>query len=73
MDPMHGVFLHKMSHTMGEGDNTAEFQLRDVENGFVFEKASDKSARVDDEAKRFREITDRERIFQEYYKMKGAR
>jgi hypothetical protein len=49
------------------------YQDKPTRNGFVFEKASDKSARVDDEAKRFREITDRERIFQEYNKMKGAR
>jgi phenylpropionate dioxygenase-like ring-hydroxylating dioxygenase large terminal subunit len=29
IDPMHGAFLHKQSHSMAEGDISAEFQLRD--------------------------------------------
>jgi nitrite reductase/ring-hydroxylating ferredoxin subunit len=27
MDPMHGAYLHKQSHTMSEGDISAEFQI----------------------------------------------
>ena len=28
MDPMHGTFLHKQSHSMAEGDSTAKFGIR---------------------------------------------
>ncbi len=38
MDPMHGAFLHKQSHTMADGDITAEFQIRDTDNGFLLRK-----------------------------------
>jgi phenylpropionate dioxygenase-like ring-hydroxylating dioxygenase large terminal subunit len=47
MDPMHGVYLHKQSHTMAEGDTTAEFQIRDVENGFMFEKKGQRNVNFD--------------------------
>jgi phenylpropionate dioxygenase-like ring-hydroxylating dioxygenase large terminal subunit len=47
MDPMHGAYLHKQSHTMSEGDMTAEFQVRDVENGFIFEKKGQRDVNFD--------------------------
>jgi len=47
MDPMHGTFLHKQSHSMSEGDNKATFQIRDTETGFVFEKVGQRSVNFD--------------------------
>jgi phenylpropionate dioxygenase-like ring-hydroxylating dioxygenase large terminal subunit len=47
MDPMHGVFLHKQSHTMSEGENTAEFQIRDIPDGFIFEKKGQRGVNFD--------------------------
>jgi phenylpropionate dioxygenase-like ring-hydroxylating dioxygenase large terminal subunit len=38
IDPMHGTFLHRQSHSMSEGDISAKFQLRRIEDGFRFEK-----------------------------------
>jgi phenylpropionate dioxygenase-like ring-hydroxylating dioxygenase large terminal subunit len=47
IDPMHGAYLHKQSHTMGEGEISAEFQIRDVENGFAFEKKGQRDVNFD--------------------------
>ncbi len=47
MDPMHGVYLHKQSHTMSEGAATAEFQIREVDNGFIFEKKGQRDVNFD--------------------------
>ncbi|MDP3833309.1 MAG: aromatic ring-hydroxylating dioxygenase subunit alpha [Hydrogenophaga sp.] len=47
MDPMHGVFLHKQSHTMSEGESTAEFQIRDIPDGFIFEKKGQRGVNFD--------------------------
>ncbi|MBW0171332.1 MAG: aromatic ring-hydroxylating dioxygenase subunit alpha [Hydrogenophaga sp.] len=47
MDPMHGVYLHKQSHTMSEGDSQAEFQIRDIPNGFCFEKKGQRGVNFD--------------------------
>lgn len=38
MDPMHGTYLHSASHSMYQGDRTADMSLRPTENGFIFEK-----------------------------------
>ncbi|MFE3454223.1 Rieske 2Fe-2S domain-containing protein [Nonomuraea sp. NPDC059194] len=38
MDPMHGAFLHRKSHTMASGKREALFQIRDTDTGFIFEK-----------------------------------
>lgn len=38
MDPMHGAFLHRNSHTMFGGKREAEFQIRETDRGFFFEK-----------------------------------
>ncbi len=47
MDPMHGTFLHKQSHSMAEGDNTATFQIRTTDTGFVFEKTGQRGVNFD--------------------------
>ena len=47
MDPMHGAYLHKQSHTMAEGDMTAEFQIRELPSGFVFEKKYQRDVNFD--------------------------
>ncbi len=47
MDPMHGAYLHKQSHTMGEGDVSAVFQIRDLPNGFIFEKKDQRDVNFD--------------------------
>ncbi|WP_336721267.1 aromatic ring-hydroxylating dioxygenase subunit alpha [Acinetobacter soli] len=38
MDPMHGTYLHCTSHSMAEGERTAEMKHRNTEHGFIFEK-----------------------------------
>jgi phenylpropionate dioxygenase-like ring-hydroxylating dioxygenase large terminal subunit len=40
MDPMHGTYLHAQSHSMAQGDKTAEFRIRTTDLGLVFEKVS---------------------------------
>ncbi|TFY97549.1 aromatic ring-hydroxylating dioxygenase subunit alpha [Ramlibacter rhizophilus] len=47
IDPMHGAFLHKQSHSMAEGEISAEFQLRNTETGFVFEKKGQRDVNFD--------------------------
>ena len=47
MDPMHGTFLHKQSHSMAEGDSTAKFQIRATDTGFVFEKIGQRGINFD--------------------------
>lgn len=47
MDPMHGAFLHRVSHSMAEGANEAEFQMRPTDTGFVFEKKGQKDVNFD--------------------------
>ena len=40
MDPMHGTYLHAQSHSMAQGDRTAEFRIRPTASGLVFEKVN---------------------------------
>ncbi|MBS4047326.1 MAG: aromatic ring-hydroxylating dioxygenase subunit alpha [Alphaproteobacteria bacterium] len=47
IDPMHGTFLHKQSHSMSFGDTQAKFQIRDTETGFVFEKVGQRNVNFD--------------------------
>ncbi len=47
MDPMHGTYLHKISHSMSEGAQQAKFQIRDTEHGFVFEKEGQRNVNFD--------------------------
>ena len=47
MDPMHGAYLHATSHSMQQGAKQAEFQLRDTDTGFVFEKKDQRGLNFD--------------------------
>ncbi|WP_034273699.1 aromatic ring-hydroxylating oxygenase subunit alpha [Haloechinothrix halophila] len=47
LDPMHGAFLHRDSHTMFAGKQEAEFQIRANDNGFVFEKTDQRGVNFD--------------------------
>src|SRR5690606_9198496 len=47
MDPMHGTFLHKQSHSMSVGAQAAKLQLRDTEHGIIFEKADQRDVNFD--------------------------
>ena len=47
MDPMHGTFLHKQSHTMFEGDTQAKFGIRATDHGFIFEKEGQRNVNFD--------------------------
>lgn len=47
MDPMHGAYLHAMSHSMAEGDKTADMRARKTEHGFVFEKTNQTGVNFD--------------------------
>ncbi|KQY50902.1 MULTISPECIES: Rieske 2Fe-2S domain-containing protein [unclassified Nocardioides] len=38
LDPMHGAFLHRDSHSMFGGDTSARFRIRETDRGFFFEK-----------------------------------
>lgn len=40
LDPMHGTFLHRQSHSMAVGDLQASFRVRNTESGFRFEKVT---------------------------------
>jgi phenylpropionate dioxygenase-like ring-hydroxylating dioxygenase large terminal subunit len=47
MDPMHGTYLHKMSHSMSEGETQAKFRIRDTATGYVFEKEGQRDVNFD--------------------------
>ena len=47
MDPMHGAFLHRVSHSMAEGASEAVFKTRKTNTGFVFEKKDQKDVNFD--------------------------
>lgn len=47
LDPMHGAFLHRNSHTMYGGKREAAFQIRDTDTGFVFEKTDQRDVNFD--------------------------
>lgn len=47
MDPMHGAFLHRNSHTMFAGKREAEFQVRETDRGFFFEKTDQSGLNFD--------------------------
>ena len=47
MDPMHGSYLHSSSHSMSEGDRSAEMQHRATEHGFIFEKVGQTGVNFD--------------------------
>lgn len=47
LDPMHGAFLHRDSHSMSGGDNSARFRIRETERGFFFEKTDQRGKNFD--------------------------
>lgn len=47
MDPMHGAYLHKQSHTMFDGEISANFQIRETDTGFFFEKTNQRDVNFD--------------------------
>jgi len=47
IDPMHGAYLHKQSHTMADGELTADFQIRTTDEGFFFEKKGQRNVNFD--------------------------
>lgn len=47
VDPMHGIFLHKQSHSMADGETTAKFQIRATDTGFIFEKTGQRGVNFD--------------------------
>ena len=38
MDPMHGAYLHAVSHSMASGEKSAVMQVVETEHGTVFER-----------------------------------
>jgi phenylpropionate dioxygenase-like ring-hydroxylating dioxygenase large terminal subunit len=47
MDPMHGQYLHAVSHSMAEGDKQSTMRLRKTETGLVFEKVGQRDVNFD--------------------------
>lgn len=47
MDPMHGIFLHQVSHSMSEGERDSQFRARQTETGFMFEKKGQRDINFD--------------------------
>lgn len=47
MDPMHGAYLHASSHSMAEGDKTAEMRVRKTPTGLMFEKTGQRGVNFD--------------------------
>ena len=47
MDPMHGAYLHAVSHSMAFGDKTAEMQVVKTNSGIIFEKIAQRDVNFD--------------------------
>lgn len=47
MDPMHGAYLHAVSHSMASGDKTAEMKVRKTPSGLMFEKTGQRGVNFD--------------------------
>ncbi len=47
MDPMHGQYLHAISHSMAEGDRKAIMRTRNTPKGLVFEKVGQRDVNFD--------------------------
>jgi phenylpropionate dioxygenase-like ring-hydroxylating dioxygenase large terminal subunit len=47
MDPMHGTFLHAVSHSMSDGKAEATFVIRATDTGYVFEKEDQRDVNFD--------------------------
>jgi phenylpropionate dioxygenase-like ring-hydroxylating dioxygenase large terminal subunit len=47
LDPMHGAFLHRESHSMAGGETSARFRIRETDRGFFFEKTDQRGVNFD--------------------------
>jgi len=47
MDPMHGTYLHAVSHSMDDGDKKAEMRIRKTDAGIMFEKIGQREINFD--------------------------
>ena len=47
LDPMHGAFLHRESHSMFGGETSAKFRIRETDRGFFFEKTDQRGVNFD--------------------------
>ncbi|MEX2453091.1 MAG: aromatic ring-hydroxylating dioxygenase subunit alpha [Rhodospirillaceae bacterium] len=47
MDPMHGAYLHAISHSMAEGDREAKMQVEKTDTGFIFGKSDQRDVNFD--------------------------
>ena len=47
MDPMHGTFLHKQSHSMFQGGTQMKFGIEATETGFLFAKEGQRNVNFD--------------------------
>ncbi len=47
LDPMHGAFLHRESHSMFGGETEARFRIRESDRGFFFEKTDQRGVNFD--------------------------
>ena len=47
MDPMHGAYLHAVSHSMAEGDLEAKMQIEKTDTGFIFGKSGQRDVNFD--------------------------
>ena len=47
MDPMHGAYLHAVSHSMAEGDLEAKMQIDKTDTGFIFGKSDQRDVNFD--------------------------
>ncbi len=47
MDPMHGTYLHAVSHSMSEGAKEARMHTRETDTGFIFEKTEQSGVNFD--------------------------
>jgi len=47
LDPSHGAFLHRESHSMAGGDFAAEYRTEEFDTGFRFEKSTQKDVNFD--------------------------
>lgn len=47
MDPMHGAYLHAVSHSMASGEKQAVMAVRETEHGLMFEKTGQRGVNFD--------------------------
>jgi phenylpropionate dioxygenase-like ring-hydroxylating dioxygenase large terminal subunit len=47
MDPMHGTYLHAVSHSMAEGEKSARMRVRKTDHGLIFEKETQRDVNFD--------------------------